>query len=62
LLNGHISSNAKAVDLLPVALKAEIEKVNEFYYNKLTNGCYRCGFATSQLAYDEAAADVKGQK
>lgn len=47
-----------AVDLYPEALRSEIDEVNERVYHSINNGVYRCGFATSQSAYDEAASDL----
>ncbi len=41
-------------DYYPVELRAEIDAVNARVYETLNNGVYRCGFATSQDAYDEA--------
>ncbi len=38
----------------PQALRAEIDEVNERVYGSLNNGVYRCGFALTQAAYDEA--------
>lgn len=43
-----------APDLYPEALRAEIDEVNEGVYRDVNNGVYRCGFATSQEAYDTA--------
>jgi glutathionyl-hydroquinone reductase len=45
---------AGAPDLYPQALRAEIEEVSDLVYNDLNNGVYRCGFASSQDAYDDA--------
>ena len=45
---------ATGPELYPEALRAEIDAVNERIYATLNNGVYRCGFATSQAAYDEA--------
>ncbi|WP_449396619.1 glutathione S-transferase family protein [Devosia riboflavina] len=45
-------------DLYPEALRAEIDALNDYIYPRLNNGVYRAGFATTQLAYDEAYADV----
>ena len=42
------------VDLYPAALRAEIDAVNAFVYPNINNGVYRCGFATTQAAYEEA--------
>ena len=47
---------AAAIDLYPQALRAEIDSVNTRVYETVNNGVYRCGFATSQGAYDEAVA------
>ena len=41
-------------DLYPEALRAEIDAVNERVYDTLSNGVYKCGFASTQEAYDEA--------
>jgi len=42
------------VDLYPEPLRPEIDALNERIYTNVNNGVYRCGFATSQGAYDEA--------
>jgi putative glutathione S-transferase len=41
-------------DYYPEALRPEIEALNQRIYDTVNNGVYRCGFATSQSAYDEA--------
>jgi len=41
-------------DYYPPTLRGEIDRVNEFTYNNVNNGVYRCGFARSQEAYDAA--------
>ncbi len=45
---------AKAGDYYPQALRAEIDQINERVYESVNNGVYKCGFATTQAAYDEA--------
>lgn len=45
-------------DLYPKALRAEIDALNDYIYPRLNNGVYRAGFATTQIAYDEAFTDV----
>jgi putative glutathione S-transferase len=45
-------------DYYPVALRAEIDAVNELVYPNINNGVYRAGFATSQEAYEEAAYGI----
>ena len=49
---------AKGPALYPAALAAEIDALNEAIYPTLNNGVYRAGFATTQLAYEEAFHDV----
>ncbi len=43
-----------APDLWPEHLRDEIEEVSDLVYADVNNGVYRCGFAGSQEAYDEA--------
>ncbi len=53
---GDLASNA--IDLYPEELRSRIDAFNEHIYPRLNNGVYRTGFATTQLAYDEAFAGV----
>ena len=41
-------------DYYPAPLRAEIDALNARIYHNINNGVYRCGFARSQAAYDEA--------
>ena len=43
-----------SLDYYPEPLRAEIDAVNEGIYHNVNNGVYKCGFATSQEAYDTA--------
>jgi glutathionyl-hydroquinone reductase len=43
-----------APDLYPEPLRAEIDEINEGVYQDVNNGVYRCGFATTQDAYEKA--------
>ena len=52
------SSNLPNIDLRPVGQEEKLDKTSKHWFDLLWNGSYRCGFATSQFAYDEAAADV----
>ena len=38
----------------PEALRGEIDALNARIYDTVNNGVYRCGFATTQAAYEEA--------
>ncbi|PZQ85927.1 MAG: glutathione-dependent reductase [Ancylobacter novellus] len=48
------------IDLYPAAWREEIDALNARIYPRLNNGVYRTGFATTQLAYEEAFAEVFG--
>ncbi|GEA52964.1 glutathione-dependent reductase [Vibrio inusitatus NBRC 102082] len=41
-------------DYYPLALRSDIDEWNDYIYPNINNGVYRCGFATTQEAYDEA--------
>lgn len=41
-------------DFYPEALRDQINEVNDMVYTTVNNGVYKCGFATTQEAYDEA--------
>ncbi|MDD9206371.1 glutathione S-transferase C-terminal domain-containing protein [Georgenia sp. 10Sc9-8] len=43
-----------APELYPEHLREEIDEVNARVYSEVNNGVYRCGFAGSQLAYEQA--------
>ena len=42
------------LDFYPEALRADIDAVNDPIYHHINNGVYKCGFATTQEAYEEA--------
>ncbi|KAA2315187.1 glutathione S-transferase family protein [Pseudooceanicola sediminis] len=46
------------VDLYPQALRGAIDALNPVIYDRLNNGVYKAGFASSQQAYDEAVEGV----
>lgn len=48
----------ESVDLYPAPLRDDIDALNERIYPALNNGVYRAGFATTQLAYEEAYRGV----
>jgi putative glutathione S-transferase len=59
MLNGAFGAFSKGdIDLYPPEFAAEIDALNEPIYRKLNNGVYRTGFATTQVAYEEAFRDV----
>ena len=55
MLNSEFDAIGDAsVDFYPEGLRAEIDRVNDFVYPRVNDGVYRCGFATTQEAYEEA--------
>ena len=55
MLNSGFGTLARnTIDLYPEHLREAIDALNAPLYEKLNNGVYRCGFATTQLAYEEA--------
>lgn len=49
-----------SLDLSPLALRAEIDAINDRIYPSINNGVYRAGFATRQAAYEEAFDELFG--
>lgn len=60
MLNAEFNDVAKnpTLDLYPTALQAEINQWNERIYRTVNNGVYRCGFAQTQAAYDQACSEL----
>src|SRR6202034_4866625 len=55
MLNSKFAGiGADPTDFYPPHLRAEIDRINAQVYANVNNGVYRCGFARSQAAYDEA--------
>jgi putative glutathione S-transferase len=49
---------AKSGDYYPQPMRAAIDALNERIYPNVNNGVYRAGFATTQVAYDEAVRSL----
>lgn len=49
---------AKESDYWPIGLRDEIETINTRIYHMVNNGVYRSGFATTQVAYEEAVEEL----
>jgi glutathionyl-hydroquinone reductase len=60
MLNSEFNEFATnpGLDIFPVHLRTAIEEVNQWVYPNINNGVYRCGFAKSQSAYDQAIGDL----
>ena len=52
-----VASNPE-LDFHPEELSDEIDATNAFVYPNVNNGVYRCGFATTQEAYEEAFGEL----
>jgi len=48
----HLTGNE--LDFYPKKWRNEIDDINDFVYKNINNGVYRCGFSTTQHAYEEA--------
>lgn len=59
MLNSAFSGiRDRGPDLYPADLAADIDALNAYLYTDLNNGVYQAGFATTQLAYEEAYQKV----
>jgi len=47
-----------SLDFYPEEHRAEIDTINDIVYEKVNNGVYRAGFATTQEAYEEAVTQL----
>jgi putative glutathione S-transferase len=54
MLDSGFGPLASGPDLYPEDLRPEIDALNGRIYPRLNNGVYRAGFATTQVAYEEA--------
>jgi len=60
MMNTEFNAFAKEpeLDFYPEAMREAIDEVNEWVYPGLNNGVYRCGFALTQSAYDQALEEL----
>jgi putative glutathione S-transferase len=56
--NEFLDSESQNIDFYPLHLRDAIDLITDDIYQPINNGVYRCGFATSQVAYDEAVTDL----
>ncbi|MFT6466754.1 glutathione S-transferase family protein [Halopseudomonas sp.] len=49
---------AKPGDYYPQALRSEIDNLNAHIYDRVNNGVYKAGFATTQQAYEQAVTPL----
>ncbi len=55
MLNSEFEGIARNdTDYYPEKLRGRIDELNDFIYPNVNNGVYRCGFARTQAAYEEA--------
>ncbi|KAI6660896.1 Glutathione-dependent reductase [Oopsacas minuta] len=60
ILNSGFNNLAKHPDrdFYPEPLRGKIDEINDIIYNGVNNGVYKCGFATTQQAYDKAVIEL----
>lgn len=60
ILNSEFNQYAQNpdFDLYPESLKTDIDQWNGEIYHSVNNGVYRCGFAQSQTAYEQASQEL----
>lgn len=60
MLNSEFNEFSKFpdLDLYPEDMREAVDKTNDWVYPSINNGVYRCGFATSQEAYDVAISEL----
>lgn len=54
MLDQAFGEFASGHDLYPTELQSDIDELNEFVYDTINDGVYKCGFAGSQGAYEQA--------
>ena len=61
MLNSSFGAHSDVeYDFYPMDLRNQIDSINETVYENINNGVYRCGFATTQSAYEEAFTNLFG--
>lgn len=58
LLNSEFGELAGGPDLYPDEVRSQIDGLNEKIYATVNNGVYRCGFAQTQAAYEQAVGEL----
>ena len=60
ILNTQFNKLAKHPDrdFYPESLRGEIDQWNDMIYGSVNNGVYKCGFATTQEAYDKSVLEL----
>ena len=58
MFNGEFSAGSDTPDLFPADLAQEQDELSALIYERVNNGVYRAGFATTQSAYEAAARKV----
>ena len=59
MFNGAFNPLAKGkVDLFPKEIEVEQANLSAFIYEKVNNGVYKAGFATTQKSYEKACRDL----
>jgi putative glutathione S-transferase len=56
--NEFLDPEFQNIDFYPQHLRSEIDRILDDIYQPINNGVYRCGFAKSQSAYDQAVTEL----
>lgn len=56
---GKFATKNQTVNLCPSEQLDKIEETNKWVYDQINNGVYKCGFSTTQLAYESAAKQLE---
>lgn len=59
MLNAEFTDVVRSpFDLYPAEHRVAIDELNEWIHSAISSGVYKCGFATTQAAYDEAVTTL----
>ncbi|POM81739.1 Glutathione S-transferase [Phytophthora palmivora] len=56
--NAFVDLVPSKLDMYPEELRTEIDEINDWIYNDISHGVYKCGFAGNQELYDTAVDKV----
>ncbi|KAH8821268.1 glutathione S-transferase omega-like 2 [Xylogone sp. PMI_703] len=56
--NALLPEKYAKIDIYPEKLRADIDAVNDWHYNNINNGVYKCGVAKTQEAYNAAVTSL----
>ncbi|KAF1792068.1 Glutathione S-transferase (GST) [Phytophthora cactorum] len=61
MFNSSFDANVPSkIDLYPTKFREDINEINEWIYNDINNGVYKCGLSTTQDEYDQSQRFLMG--